>query len=78
MVWPFFWLADGRPLTQETFVKETQFALCSGGIEASSYTGYYFRNGTTMAIAAYGLPDFLIKSLGRWESCAYTLYIHIP
>ena len=56
-MWSFFWFADGRPLTQETFVKETQFALCSGGIEAS---GYYFHNGTTMAIAAYGLPDFLI------------------
>jgi len=25
-----------------------------------------------------GVQDFLIKTLGRWESAAYTLYIRTP
>ena len=53
-------------------------AISAGGIDASAYTGHGFRIGAATTTVACGLPESLIKTLGRWEGSAYNnimLYI---
>ena len=59
-------------------MKEVQSVLQSREVEAAAYTGHSFRIGAATTAAARGLPDSLIKTLCRWESAAYMLYIHTP
>ena len=75
---PFFTFSDGSPLTRDRLVRELRAALRSAGVEADHYAGHSFRIGAATTAAAHGLPDSLIKTLGRWESAAYLLYIRTP
>ena len=55
-----------------------QGALQQAGVDAQRYAGHSFRIGAATTAACCGLPDSLIKTLGRWESAAYTVYIRTP
>ena len=69
---PFFQFADGRNLTRDRFVSNVRSALQRAGIDHSRYSGHSFQIGAATTAALCGLPDSLIKTLGRWESTAYT------
>ena len=45
------------------------------GLEAEQYAGHSFRIG---AATTADVNDALIKTLGRWKSDAYTLYVRVP
>ncbi len=75
---PFFVFSDGSPLTREKFVKELRSGLRLAGIQVENYAGHSFRIGAATTAANQGLSDSLIKTLGRWESAAYMLYIRTP
>ena len=75
---PFFTFADGRCLTRDRFVSAMRSALSSAGYDSSLYAGHSFRIGAATTAARRGIQDSLIKTLGRWESAAYTLYIWPP
>ena len=75
---PLFVFEDGRPLTRDRFVAAVRSALQTCGIDPSAYAGHSFRVGAATTAAARGLQDSLIKTLGRWDSSAYTLYIRTP
>ena len=64
---PLFSFSDGRALIQDRFV------MGVGGIDASAYAGHSFQIGAATTAVACGLPESLIKTLGRWESSAYML-----
>ena len=53
-------------------------ALTTMGVDERNYSGHSFRIGAATTAAACGIQDSLIKTLGRWESAAYTLYIQTP
>ena len=72
---PFFCFSNGQALTRDNFVWELCMTISAGGIDASSYVGHNFQIGTATTAAACGLLESLIKTLGRWESSAYMLYI---
>ena len=56
-------------------MEEIRAALGQAGLESSEYVGHRFRIGVAATVAAQGLPEWMIKSLGRWQSSAYLTYI---
>lgn len=72
---PFFTFADGRCLTRDRFVAAVKASLAAAGYDCSKYAGHSFRIGTATTAAQRGVQDSLIKTLGGWESSAYTIYI---
>ena len=75
---PFFCFVNGNYLTRERFVTAIRTALAAAGINPSHYAGHSFRIGATTTAARQGVQDFLIKTLGRWQSSANTVYIRTP
>ena len=75
---PLFKFADGRCLTRNCFVSFLRSALAECGIDSSLYAGHSFCIGAATTPAFCGLQDSLIKTLGRWYSSAYTVYIRTP
>ena len=75
---PFFLFEDRRLLTRQRFVSEVRKALTDLGYNCALYAGHSFRIGAATTAAQRGLQDSLIKTLGRWESAAYTVYIQTP
>ena len=73
----FTW-SNGHYLTRNRFVLEVRKALSAVGIKAEDYAGHSFRVGAATTATKKGIQDPLIKTLGRWQSSAYTLYINIP
>ena len=77
-VGPLFRFANGHPLTREKYVNSVRETLAVAGLNASQYAGHSFRIGAAMTAAANGVEHSIIKTLGRWESSAYFLYVRIP
>ena len=75
---PLFRFASEQPLTRDSFVKRVREALQAVGKNAARYAGHSFCIGAATTAAAQGIEDSMIKTLGRWESSAYLVYIRIP
>lgn len=75
---PLFRFSDGRPLTRARFVAAVRRALEEAGLNPQSYSGHSFRIGAATTAAQRGIQDSLIKTLGRWESSAYMIYVRTP
>ena len=71
---PLFCSADGCPITRQLLSSTVQSLLHSAGY-SGNYSGRSFWIGATTTAASRGLPDHLIKTLGRWSSDAYQHYI---
>ena len=74
---PVFQYACGRPLSHERLSSTVQSILRRAGY-AGSFSGYSFRIGAATTAASRGVPDHLIKTIGRWSSDAYHIYICTP
>ena len=72
---PFFRFMNGNYLTREQFVTAIRTALAAAGINPSHYAGHSFRIGAMKTAARQGIQDSLIKTLGQWQSSAYTVYM---
>jgi hypothetical protein len=64
-------------LTRKAFIANLRHLLVRLGISSSSYSGHSLRVGAATSAAAAGVPDHLIKILGRWTSLSYLRYIRI-
>lgn len=73
---PLFLFRNGQPLSREliTCFLRSRLSLCG---YKGYYAGHSFRIGAATAAAAAGVPDHLIKAMGRWKSEAYQAYIHV-
>ena len=69
---------SGRYLTRSAVVHLLRDAARWAGPTYKSLKGHSFRIGAASTAAAAGLPDWLIKVLGRWSSDCYQLYIRTP
>ena len=75
---PLFSFQSGRLLTRSAVTSLLRDAARSAGLPYKCLKGHSFRIGAASAAAAAGLPDWLIKVLGRWSSDCYQLYIRTP
>ena len=73
---PLFTFSDGRLLTRQQLSSTVQSIFSAG--YTGSYSGHSFRIGVATTAAARGVPDHLIKTLGRWPSNAYQIHIRTP
>ena len=73
----FLW-EDGRPFTRSAFVTCLRKGLQTAGLEMSWFSGHSLRIGAATSAAAAGVPDHLIKMLGRWQSEAYVRTPRVP
>ena len=74
---PLFLQENGQPLTRTQLSNFLQSTLSAVGI-TGTYSGHSFRIGAATTAAQQGLPDHLIKTMGRWSSDAYLLYVRTP
>lgn len=75
---PLFVTQEGHPLSRESFISLLRTVLERLGYNPTLYAGHSFRIGAATTAAAAGIPDHLIKTLGRWSSDCYTVYIRTP
>ena len=75
---PLFYFQSGRYLTRRTVSHLLRDSSRTAGLPHRSLKGHSFRIGVASVAAAAGLPDWLIKVLGRWSSDCYQLYIRAP
>ena len=71
-VGPLFIFQDGRPLSRALLSSFLQATLQAAGIPGK-FSGHSFRIGAATTAAQRGVPDRLIKTMGRWSSDTYLL-----
>lgn len=75
---PLFLLQDGSILSREIFIQHLRIILQRLGFNPMHYSGHSFRQGAATSAAARHVPDYLIKTLGRWSSNCFETYIKTP
>ena len=75
---PLFCLQDRTPLTRLKFSTMLQSVLRHLQIHNDMYKPHSFRIGACSMAARMGVPDSLIKVLGRWSSDCFQRYIRVP
>ena len=75
---PFFQFQNGHPLTKSLFTNKVREALTAIGLPEQNFAGHSFRIGAATAAASAGIEDSVIRTLGRWSSSAYLMYIRTP
>ena len=75
---PLFSFQSGWLLTRSAAICLLRDAARCAGLPYHSLKGHSFRIGAASTAAAAGLPDWLIKVLGKWSSDCYQLYIRTP
>ena len=73
-----FFFEDGSTLSRPRLVQSLRQVLSSVGVDDTSYSGHSFRIGAATTAARMGVSDSLIKTLGKWKSSAFMLYIRTP
>lgn len=75
---PLFVHENGDPLSRDQLVTWIRDAMARLDLEGN-YSGHSFRIGAaTTTATSVGVPDHLIKTMGRWLSDAYEMYIRTP
>ena len=72
---PLFRFTDGRYLTRASLTNNLRALLHVCGLDSTNFASHSFRIGAATTAGAVGIPDWLIKVLGRWKSNAYQTYI---
>ena len=75
---PLFYFQSGRLLTQGVVSHLLRDSSRVAGLPYQSLKAHSFRIGAASVAAAAGLPDWLIKFMGRWSSDCYQLFIRTP
>ena len=75
---PLFMLQNKEPLTRTLLNDNLRELLNILGYVENEYALHSFRIGAATTAATKNIPPWLIKTLGRWRSECYELYIRTP
>ena len=75
---PLFSSGKFSPLLRTQLCSTLRSPLQRAGYNPQHYYTQSFRIGVVTTSAAAGLPPWLIKTMGRWNSDAYLTYIQVP
>ena len=75
---PLFTNSDGFSLSRQKLVSEVHSALVTDGLDGNGFTGHSFRIDAATTAKAKGVSDSTVKTLGRWRSDAFQLYVRWP
>jgi len=75
---PLFSAGKFKPLSRPQLSRALRTLLQQAGYCPKLYCTHSFRIGAATTSAAAGLPPWLIKTLGRWNSDAYLTYVRTP
>lgn len=73
---PLFRPVAGVSLKRATVVRWMERALAGAGYAAKGFSGHSFRRGAATWAASIGMSATEIKTMGRWNSDCYKLYIN--
>ena len=73
---PVFKGGKFSPLDRQHLTSSIRYLLKNTQYSHQQYSSHSFRSGAATTAAAAGIPEWLIKILGRWRSNAYQVYIH--
>lgn len=71
---PLFMLSDGSILWRKHVTDCLKNCARKLDLDESRFTGHSFRIGGATSLARRGVPDHIIKMLGRWKSKAFRVY----
>ena len=63
------------PLSRSSMIDLTRTVISSLGLDSSLYHGHSFRRGGATSLADAGIDHDIIKTMGRWKSDCYQIYI---
>ena len=75
---PLFRFASGKFLTLPLVTSTLRQCLKYLNVSSEKYASHSFRIGAATTAAEKGIPPWLIKVLGRWESDCFSIYIATP
>ena len=74
---PFFVYRSSIRLSYHTMAKHIKATAVRMGFNKSFFSTHSLRIGGASALAAAGVPDYIIQTMGRWESLAFLMYIRL-
>ncbi len=74
---PLFVGADGALSVAELVAHMRALLQAAGVRQASKYAGHSFRRGGATSLHYAGVPDSLIRVMGRWRSFTFARYIDV-
>ena len=75
---PFFVFKNGTPLTKSAFTARIREALQIPGFPEENFAGHSFHIGAATTAARAGIEDSVIRTMGRWSSSEFLVYIRTP
>jgi hypothetical protein len=71
---PLFIFADGSPLSRIHVTNWLRSLMAAAGVQGN-FSSHSYRIGAATTANSAGVPDSVIRSMGRWSSDAYLAYI---
>ncbi|MGH7238573.1 MAG: hypothetical protein ACREHG_00755 [Candidatus Saccharimonadales bacterium] len=75
---PFFSTTKGQAINRFWFMRRVNDLLQRCGYDIDQYSSHSFRKGGAVSLQNMGVEDSLIRTMGRWKSQAFHLYLRHP
>ena len=75
---PLLQWSSGTAMTRQSLNNAIKFLAQCSGLNETQFSTHSFRIGAATTASVAGVPDCLIRTLGRWSSDAYQRYIRTP
>ena len=72
---PLFIFQNKSTLSRERLVSSLRQVLSDVGVNTAQCSGHSFHISAATTAAKLGVPNFLIKKMGRWKSSVFMHYI---